>query len=73
MALPHDSSGTCEIGCNLQAQSQRSSPSQEAVLSIVSGSLPSRASIRHSYVIGLTPAQALGSAEAQFAENAACR
>ena len=69
MALPHDSSGTCEIGCNLQAQPRRSSPSQETVLSIVAGSLPNHSSIRHSYVIGLTPAQALSGAEAQLVRS----
>jgi hypothetical protein len=60
MALPHEASGTVEIGCNLQASQQHGSPAREAVLALVASSLPARARVRKSYVIGLTPDEARG-------------
>lgn len=57
MALPH-SSGTHEIGCNLQASEAEDSPDRQAVLDVVAAALPTAASIQHSYVIGLTPGEA---------------
>ena len=69
MALPHTSSGSCEIGCNLQASHDRDSPAHDAVLSVVASGLPAAASIRHHYVIGLTPAQALEKAQQSLAAS----
>ena len=58
MALPH-AGDTHEIGCNLQASAERDSPALAAVLETIGRSLPAGASVLRSYVIGLTPAQAL--------------
>lgn len=58
MALPHEASGTIEIGCNLQATQERASPARDAVLAFVQGRLPAEAMVRKSYVIGLTPGDA---------------
>jgi len=62
MALPHES-GTCEIGCNLQASQTRPSQPRDAVLSLVESTLPTTARVRRSYVVGLTPAEAAAEAE----------
>lgn len=61
MALPH-AEGCVEIGCNLQASEQRDSPARDAVLDFVTDRLPAEARVRHSYVIGLTPQEALAKA-----------
>ena len=65
MALPHEA-GTVEIGCNLQASSIRDSPSLTTVLEVVIANLPDKARVTKSYVVGLTAADALGSALAQL-------
>ena len=62
MALPH-AGETHEIGCNLQASEEADSPDHDAVLAAVAGCLPEGASVERSYVIGLTPAQAVEIAE----------
>ena len=62
MALPHES-GTCEIGCNLQASQTRPSQPRDAVLSLVESTLPTTARVRRSYVVGLTPGEAAAEAE----------
>ena len=58
MALPHEGE-THEIGCNLQASEDLDSPSREDVLACLREHLPTDAAIRHSYVIGLAPDEAL--------------
>jgi len=62
MALPH-AEGCIEIGCNLQATQDRDSPCCDAVLSFVTDRLPNQSRVRHSYVIGLTPNEALTMAQ----------
>jgi hypothetical protein len=61
MALPHEE-GTIEIGCNLQAAVGRDSPSPSSVLQVAGASLPHDARILKSYVVGLTPSEALSRA-----------
>ena len=68
MALPHDASGTIEIGCNLQASQQQASPPTDAVLAFVRSQLPRSAKISHSYVIGLTPGEARSAAVQSLGE-----
>jgi len=63
MALPHEGE-SIEIGCNLQATAERDSPSPAAVLDLVRERLPDEAVISRSYVVGLTPADALERAAA---------
>lgn len=65
MALPHEE-GCIEIGCNLQASSDRDSPPRQEVLDLVSRRLPAAARVRRTYVIGLTPHEALTKAEAML-------
>jgi len=62
MALPY-SEGTFEIGCNLQATENTESPSTSSVLLIVQSRLPPNARVVKSYVVGLTPAEALRRAQ----------
>ena len=66
MALPHET-GTVEIGCNLQASTERDSPALDTVLQVVKANLPTEAHIRKSYVIGLTPGDARAGALSQLA------
>jgi glutamate formiminotransferase len=61
MALPH-AGGSHEVGCNLQASDTIDSPDQQEVLAVVAKALPSAATIQRSYVIGLTPAEAMAKA-----------
>lgn len=61
MALPH-AEGIYEIGCNLQAANGKDSPATSAVLQAVKDGLPSHARVSRSYVVGLTPADALSRA-----------
>jgi hypothetical protein len=61
MALPH-AEGSHEIGCNLQAGQGRDSPATSAVLQAVKEGLPQHARIIRSYVVGLTPDDALSRA-----------
>jgi len=61
MALPH-AGETYEIGCNMQAAEGRDSPLTSAVLQAVVASLPQDALILRSYVVGLTPGDALARA-----------
>lgn len=58
MALPHEGDSV-EIGCNLQAKGDCPSPSIAAVLDVVRRNLPAHAVISRSYVVGLTPTDAL--------------
>ena len=69
MALPH-AEGSCEVGCNLQASQDRDSPALDDVLAFVSGRLPAGARVARSYVIGLTPGEALASAERALGADA---
>lgn len=61
MALPH-AGGSHEVGCNLQASDTVDSPDRQDVLDVVAKALPAAATIQRSYVIGLTPAEALAKA-----------
>ena len=70
MALPHESD-TVEIGCNLQASTERDSPALQAVLELVIANLPAKTSIQKSYVIGLTPADARDTALSQLSDDRA--
>ena len=63
MALPH-ADELHEIGCNLQATEVRDSPDRDEILALIQASLPGEASIARSYVIGLTPGDALAKGEA---------
>ena len=64
MALPH-AGDTIEIGCNLQAREGVDSPARDAVLDLITAQVqPAGGVVRHSYVIGLTPGDALSRAEA---------
>ena len=62
MALPH-STDIVEIGCNLQATQTSASPPTSSILNCIAQHLPASAEIRHSYVVGLTPHDALSIAE----------
>lgn len=63
MTLPHESSGTIEIGCNLQATQEVDSPPIDHVQNFVGQRLPTKSRIHKSYVIGLTPEEAKIAAE----------
>ena len=69
MALPHESSSTVEIGCNLQATDSSNSPPREQVLALIESRLPGGSVVHHSYVIGLTPGQALEKGAAALAAH----
>ena len=59
MALPYGDDGVVEVGCNLQATAEKPSQPTDAVLACVRARLPTGASIAHSYVVGMRPAEAL--------------
>lgn len=65
MALPHEG-GAIEIGCNLQASTERDSPSLDNVLEVLAENLPKEAAIRSSYVVGLSPSAAHAKALSQL-------
>ena len=65
MALPHEV-GTVEIGCNLQASVERDSPPPSSVQDFVAAQLPAQARFRNSYVVGLTPSEALQAAQREL-------
>ena len=66
MALPYGDDGVVEVGCNLQATAALPSQPTDAVLECVRASLPAGASIAHSYVVGMRPAEALKAPPWQF-------
>ena len=66
MALPYGDDGVVEVGCNLQATAAMPSQPTDAVLECVRASLPAGASIAHSYVVGMRPAEALAAPDWQF-------
>ena len=66
MALPYGDDGVVEVGCNLQATAEKPSQPTDAVLECVRASLPTGASIAHSYVVGMRPAEALKAPPWQF-------
>jgi glutamate formiminotransferase len=62
LALPHDGAQV-EIGCNIQATETNDCISTELVLRTVQQLLPPEAILTRSYIVGLTPSQALSAAE----------
>ena len=62
LALPHDG-GQIEIGCNIQATETSDCVSTDLVLRSVQQLLPAEAILTRSYVVGLTPSEALRAAE----------